>query len=219
MTPLEGLTIGSANSVADPKIKTNFETLSGLLGGSNKIKGAGIESATVEDAQLGSPNNSAYRLIDSVQSTFGSDKAAGTYILTPNTVYVSGSGTFVDTINPPPVFYFAKADYEVSGKTQKLRLRAQIGVNATKAAIKFTFGLYPITVAGAADVLVITLGTVVSGSTVEINEPAASTVSQANSGDFTIPADGAYVLGVVSGATLTNNSMTILATQLQTRSV
>lgn len=34
---LEALTIGSSNATQDPKIKTNFETLSGLLNSENKI--------------------------------------------------------------------------------------------------------------------------------------------------------------------------------------
>lgn len=42
---LQALTIGSPNTSQDPKIKENFETLSGLLGGSNKITGTGIEAA------------------------------------------------------------------------------------------------------------------------------------------------------------------------------
>ncbi len=49
---LEIPTIGSPNSTQDPKIKSSLETLSGLLGASNKIKGAGIESETIENAQL-----------------------------------------------------------------------------------------------------------------------------------------------------------------------
>lgn len=132
---------------------------------------------------------------------------------------VSAQAFGVANTPAPPFFYFAKADYEVANKTQKLRLRAQVAANATKPALKFTYGLYPVTVAGGADQATMTLGTVVSGSTLEFNEPTASTVTSKETADFTIPADGAYMLGVVTSATLTNNSFVICSGQLQTRSV
>lgn len=215
MTPLESLTIGSSNATQDPKIKTNFETLSGLLGGSNKIADTGMES----------PNNSAYKLLMLAQSSFIVDAVAGTYLLGSASSGIQNpiaSGGQIDgnsSATAPPVTFFAKADYEVAGKTQKLRLRAQVAANATKPTIKFTFGLYPITVAGEADKLNLTMGTVVSGSTVEINEPAASTLTSGTGSDFTIPSDGAFVLGVVSSGTLTNNNASIVSAQLQSRNV
>lgn len=100
-----------------------------------------------------------------------------------------------------------------------MRLRAQLACNATKPTIKFTFGLYPITVAGSANQVNITAGTVVSGSTVEANEPSASTITQKEGSDFTVPANGAYAIGVVTSAKLTANSAVVLISQLQIRSV
>ena len=204
---LEALTIGASNASVDPKIKTNFETLSGLLGGSNKVADTGMES----------PNNSAYRLIHQAIGGTTKEQVAGTYLFTGLGVIGSGGNPATETVGFS-YFYFDDADYTVAGKTQKLRLRAQVGVNATKPTIKFTFGLYPVTVAGGANEFKMTLGTVVSGSTVELSEPAASTVSQGNSGDFTIPADSAYCIGVVTSGTLTANSMVKLSAQLQTHS-
>lgn len=180
-------------------------------------------SAGVTDANLASPNNPAYREIYRASGHAGLDLAAGTYMLgtkndfDPNMIK-SGTETS-SSIVPFPLFYFDNADYEVSGKTLKLRLRAQVAANATKPTIKFTVGLYPITVAGTADLLTVTLGTVVSGSTVEFNEPAASTVTQKEATDFTVPADGAYALGVVTSGTLTNNSYAFVSAQLQVRNV
>lgn len=197
-------TIGSPNSTQDPIVKSAVEGLNNWAG----------TYRTILHGRQG---------IDGRQG-IETDKVAGTYIIggrngTANGTIVSpvASGGNI-TENPVPFFYFDDADYLVSSLTQKLRLRTQIACNATKAAIKFTFGLYPITVAGAADQLTMTLGTVVSGSTVEINEPAASTVSSGTGSDFTIPADGAYCLGVVTSGTLTNNSCVLLSAQLQTRS-
>jgi hypothetical protein len=45
------------------------------------------------------------------------------------------------------------------------------------------------------------------GSTVNINTPAASAVTVAGpSGDFNLPADGLYVLGMLPSGTQANNS-------------
>lgn len=200
------------------------EVVNGELDNGNLDGAAGIT-----DANLASPNNSVYRLLLAAGQVLSQDAGAGTYPLTGfgreggGGGVLSGQNVLIGVATTAgltaPFFYFDDTDYAVSSKTQKLRLRAQIACNATKAAIKFTFGLYPLTVAGGADELKLSLGTVASGSTVEINEPAASTVAAAVGSDFTIPADGAYVLGVVTSATLTNNSAVLLSAQLQTRSV
>lgn len=190
-------TIGSPNSTQDPKIKSAVEGLNSFAG--------------------------TYRTLLSSSQTLRIDIGAFTYLVANTSGVPVVSGENISTAGEAkgfavPYFYFDDADYLVSGLTQKLRIRAQMMVNATKPTIKFTVGLYPITVAGAADVLSVTLGTVVSGSTVEINEPAASTITSGTGSDFTIPSDGAYMLGVVTSGTLTNNSAVYLSAQLQTRS-
>ena len=117
------------------------------------------------------------------------------------------------------LLHFNAADYVVAAKETKLRVRGSVAANATKPALKFTIGLYPVTVAGGAGSLTKSFGTVVPGSTVEINEPAASTVTQNTSADFTPPADGAYALGVVTSAKLTANNVSMITAQLQVRNV
>lgn len=198
---------------------------------SNAVTTAKITDASVTDAKLASPNNSAYRTIHHSYGMLANDAAAATYMLgahnfsgagaTPG-LAASGAGLAITTgafSYPASMFYFDDADYTVGSLTQKLRLRAQVACNATQAAITFTFGLYPVTVAGSADTLALTLGTVVSSSTVAIASPSASTVTSSSNSDFTIPSDGAYALGVVTSAQLTNNSAVSLHAQLQTRSV
>jgi hypothetical protein len=206
---LEIPTKGNKNESEDPKIKSDLETLNNKLDASNLWP----------DTALTSPNNVAYRTILAADGMLQNKNAAGTYFLPGG----QGSTMVLSAQNAQGAFaslYFAKADYEVGGKTQKLRLRAQIAVNATKPTLKFTLGLYPISsVAGSENNIAVTLGTVVSGSTVEFNEPAASTLTQGNSGDFTIPADGAYVIGLVTSAELTAKSAIVVNGQLQTRSV
>lgn len=183
-----------------------------------KVKGSDIEAASVEDSDLASPNNSTYKTILESNRPTGPDLAAGTYFLAYNTGVTSQSGASQPT-QTLPFFYFEAADFAVPGKTTKLRLRAQVGVNATKAAITFTVGLYPVSFAGGVDELKVTAGTVVSGSTVALIEPAASSLTKGTSGDFTIPADGGYAVAFVSSALLTNNSAALLAAQLQVRNV
>lgn len=169
----------------------------------------------------------AYQNILQAQGIAQVDLSAGTYFVlnTPSQIVshaLVGSGssmTFVASANNSdialPALYLDDADYSIPGRTTKLRVRAQVSTNATQPTITFTFGLYPVTFAGAADTLVPTLGTVVPGSTVAIASPAASTTTPGNSGDFTFPSDGLYALGVVTSAGLTNNNMSLLTAQLQ----
>lgn len=105
------------------------------------------------------------------------------------------------------------ADYAVSGKTTKLRVKANLYV-AGAPAVTITVGLYPLP-AGAN--LTINAATVVSGSTVAFASPSANTTPGANSGDFNLPADGLYVLGyTVSG---TPGAAVILHAAVQRRNV
>ena len=120
----------------------------------------------------------------------------------------------------PVIVYLDDADYLETGGTLKLRLRAQLLCNATAPAITVTFGLYPITAAaGGSGVLSETIGTVVSGSTVAFTTPSASSQNQGNSGDFTVPADGYYAIGVVGSGTQAANSYLGMTAQLQVRTV
>lgn len=182
-------------------------------------------AAAITDANLASPNNAAYRTLLTSVGVHGLDNLAGTYLLgsagdAARTMYKSGqSQGFTGGYSPPDLIHFDDADYVVGSKTQKLRVRAQVAANATAPAITFTVGLYPLTVAGATDALAFTVGTVVTGSTVAIASPPASTITQDNSGDFAIPADGAHCLAVVTSAQIANNSAVTVAVQLQTRSV
>lgn len=226
--------IGSKNTVADERVLKLLEQYRALLNASNKIEAASLENgitntqlsgaAAITDANLASPNNSAYKFLMQTTNFLLSETGAGTYILGSSGSNKNPAASGINLIAPttppaPSLIGFAKADYEVGSRTQKLRLRAQVAVNATKPTIKFTVGLYPVTVAGGAAEVKITLGTVVSGSTLEINEPAASTVASSVGSDFTIPSDGTYALGVVTSGTLTASSALLLSTELQTRNV
>lgn len=204
--------VGDTNASAGPKWVAQFEGMNNKLNSSNLL----------EDSGLASPNNSCYRTLLSVTSILSNALVASTYLLgsyAAGNPSASGANLLTGTV-PWGLFYMAKADCEVAGKTQKLRLRSQFSTNATKPTQTFTPGLYPITVAGGANELKLTLGTVVTGSNAgSAAEPTASTVTSKETSDFTIPADGLYCLGLVTSGTLTANSTLAISAQLQTRSV
>lgn len=108
-----------------------------------------------EGAVLAS-NNSTYRLLLQGRTALLKDLEAGSYFLgVGGNALASGAVAarvfLVETsvaADLPIVTYFDDADYAVGGKTQKLRIRAQAAVNATKPTIKFTVGLYPVTATG-----------------------------------------------------------------------
>lgn len=203
--------------------------------------GGTIQSGVVTDAKQTSPNNSVYKTLLVASVGITTDLASvdtGKYIVANRVPFLSGSALnsgqipeSVSTMNfsssssgsfAPylPMIYLDDADYTVGGLTQKLRIRAQVNTNATAwSSVTATFGLYPVTFAGTADALTITLGTVVPGSTVPAANPAASTPNSYVGTDFNIPTDGQYVLGFTMSATLTNNAIALGTVQLQTRNV
>lgn len=195
--------VGDTNASAGPKWVAQFEGMNNKLNSSNLL----------EDTGLASPNNSAYRTIFSG----GPNQQNGT--VAASTRYFVATEKEIEataTNGRALLFYFAKADYEVAGKTQKLRLRAQTITGTTAPAVTYTFGLYPLSsVSGGT----FTVGSVASGSTVAFATPSGNTLNQANSGDFTIPADGYYAVGIVISGSTAAGSANGFSFQLQTRSV
>jgi hypothetical protein len=203
---------GEKNTLADPKVLALLKQYNELLNSSNKIL----------DTSLASPSNAAYRTLHAM-ACFQLSASANTYIMAVNngTPVVSGADLVSgSSLNPPLIFDFNKADYEVGDKTQKLCIRVQLGTNATAPGITYTFGLYPVSaMGGATSTVTMTLGMVVSGSTVAFASPSSSALTRKSSGDFTIPSDGAYVLGFVASGSPAANARTLLSAQIQTRSV
>lgn len=194
----------------------NYTAIAALLNGG--IDSSNLSSgAAITDTQLQSANNSVYETIYVTGSSLGA-QGNGTYYFTHGSFGQSGVN---QSLISPAFFYLTSSDYTVGSKTQKLQLRAQHFTNATAPANTVTFGLYPITsVAGTANNVNITLGTVVSGSTVAFANPAASTRSQGISGDFSFPSDGFYALGfAITGGSAAANAQMALNAQLQIHSV
>lgn len=176
-----------------------------------------MASQNALNANTGIPNAS-YRTILQASGSHAAAKVAGTYGLSHGDVAaVSGTGT----LYPLATIAFAAADYPtVAGVAPKLRLRAQLYTNDVAPTGNFTFGLYPITrpaTSGGAGLCIYTLGTVIAGSTVLFTAPAVDGLLSGNSGDFAIPADGHYVIGVITTATVAASAHVHLMGALQVR--
>lgn len=114
-----------------------------------------------------------------------------------------------------PILRYVAGDHDRTGLLTNFLLRAQVSVNATAGGITFTFGVYPVTVAGGTDTLQFTLGTVVTGTTTGAISSTASTINQgvSTAQDMT-GVTGTYCIGVVPSGTLANNSSVQLSAQL-----
>jgi hypothetical protein len=157
---------------------------------------------------------SAYRTITLANAILDDGAASGVSIFTPSGLITNNAQFSSAGVQP---IWLDDADFAVSGRTTRLRVRAMCLTNdAAGLAVTATVGLYPITaVDGTADNSNISLGTVVTGSTVAFASPAVDTINQGNSGDFDVPADGAYMFGVNLSGTPAANSQAILSAQLQ----
>lgn len=186
-------TVGQPNSTEDAKILTALTGLNDLAGG--------------------------YRTLASATSATVGAMPAGTYLFGQSVLASGGlvvSGGAATSSGIPPLLHLTSADHAVTGLTTTLQLHAAVLANATQPTITFTFGLYPLSVAGAANALTLTTGTVVSGSTVAIASPSASTVTRGTPATgIALPANGIYALGVATSATLTANNASLLSAQLQ----
>lgn len=123
---------------------------------------------------------------------------------------------------PPSSIHIVGADYPLlNGVAPKLRIRAMLYVNNVAPTGNFTLGLYPITrpaSSGGTGVCIYTIGTVVPGSNgATFTTPAADGLLGAVGADFAMPADGHYVIGVVTTTTQAASSHVHLIAYLQMR--
>jgi hypothetical protein len=192
---------------------TGTPTVPTASAGTNTTQAASTAFATAIN------NNASYRNIMQASASHTAAKVAGTYALGEgDPAAVSGTGT----LYPLQVIYIAAADFPtINGITTKLRIRAQLYTNDVAPTGNYTFGLYPVTrpgTSGGAGVCIFTLGTVVSGSNgATFTTPAADLLGTAVGADFAIPADGPYVIGVVTTGTVATSAHVHMVAQLQMR--
>jgi hypothetical protein len=137
-------------------------------------------------------------------STAATSTASPVYLLIPN---VSDTTTISATLAGATFPWYMEllaAMEAMAGLTAKLILEPWVAVAGTAPAITYTFGLYKIVITTGSYVV---SGAAVAGSTSQVASPGANAVTLASAGasppaDFSLPADGAYAVGVVlSGAT------------------
>lgn len=210
-------TIGDKRGPEEVDIRTALAALLAEFNGnidSTNVKAA----AGFLDGQLASPNSVVYRTLLEVsgRATTG---AADVHVF-GNTGVLVKAGNDMNAAGATSWIHFAAGDYTVASKTQKLRVRAQLIGNAIAPGVTFTIGMYPIdAIAGAPGQFTFTVGTVVPGSTVVFATPGIGADLEANSGDFTIPADGRYVLAAAVSGAMAANSVVGISAQLQTHHV
>jgi hypothetical protein len=173
---------------------------------------AGVESVVSNEGL------STYRTILDSSGSHIAARVAGTYGFGQgDPAAITGTGT----LYPLNTIYIDSADYpSVNALAAKLRVRAQLYVNDVAPTGNFTFGLHPVTrpaTSGGAGLVIYTIGAAVSGSTVTVNTPAADSSNILAGSDFALPANGHYVLGVVTTATVATSSHLHMSASLQMR--
>lgn len=168
------------------------------------------------DAVVSTAHAAPYRTILNSSGSHTAAKAAGTYAMGQgDPLAVSGTGT----LYPINLLYIDPADYpNIGALTAKMRLRCGLFANDVAPTGNFTFGLYPVTrpgTSGGAGLDIFTLGTVVPGSTVVVNTPAADSANNAVGTDFAVPSAGFYCIGVVTTAAVATSSHLHMTAALQ----
>lgn len=200
-----------------------------------KLDGANLQDNIITNAKMADDSVGGLELMDDVVGAYRTiadrggalwdagtgNPPAGTYLLDQVAAgygLIPAGSALTAGVSPTHVrpFYLDDADYTMAGRAAKLRLRAMVAANGTSVGtVTFTFGLYPVTVAGAGDALAYSLGTVVTGSTAVVTNPATSALTAVAGSQFNLPSDGAYVLAVATSASLANGAAVSCHAQLQ----
>jgi hypothetical protein len=210
----EKANLASPTFTGTPSLPTGTTGITQAAGNSTTALATTAFVTTGANAILGS-----YSTLMECSGSHTAAKVAGTYALGDgDPIAVSGTGT----LYPIKTIFIAAADYPtINGLAPKLRIRAQLYTNDVAPTGNFTFGLYPITrpaTSGGAGLAIYTLGTVVSGSNgATFTTPAADGLLNAVGADFALPADGHYVIGVVTTATVATSAHLHMVSSLQMR--
>lgn len=182
---------GQPNSTEDPKIASDFTTLQTVINGN--LDGSNVAATLTGRRQV---MQAPFFVIGNTSSNPWLSGAADSL--------ASGS----NTTNRGIVWaYLDPANFAVTGKSNtQLIVRMSCATNGVAPATNFTGGLFPVTFSGGTGTITITAGTIVTGSSVTISTPSASSTAVAETAAFTFPAAGAYALGVgPTGATAANS--------------
>lgn len=184
-------------------------------------KAIGGDATLAKDGTLAlaSPNNNVYRMVMEATSLVN-QQAAGLYMLGSsgggNGSLAVASGTEMDmaaassAFRPPPMIALNPNSYEVTGKSTELSLQGVITVNSIATLLPdLKIFLRPVTAAGEANKLKLTLGATV-GSELKFSEPAKEKVEARSSADFAPPEAGLYALGLeLSGGAIATRVISV----------
>lgn len=170
----------------------------------------------------GANSGNTYKNLMQAGGSHTDGQVAGTYGLPSgnSAIVVSGGGS----VYPLQIIALRAADFpSIAGVAVKLRVCASLHCNDVAPTGNFTFGLYPVTrpgVSGGAGVCIYTIGALIAGSaTTQITAPGNDTSNTVTGSDFAFPADGYYVIAVVTTATIAVNAHIHMNAFLQTRHV
>jgi hypothetical protein len=205
-------TVPGSTSDANANLNNNWSLIEGVVNGN--IDAANLANECVGGPELTDDVVGAYRRV--FQASAFSDALTSSLVY-----YFSARGDLLpeDTDNPsaPALVWLDDADYTMTGRTTKIRIRGEIMTNATAPGVTFTTGLYPVTPnGGGTNLLSVTLGTVVTGSTFVFNPGGTSAMSLVTT-DINVPADNYYCFGLVPSGTMAANAAIGVSLQLQQR--
>lgn len=141
---------------------------------------------------------------------------AGTYYTTVGgQILLSGTS---GATNAPALLPVNLTGHAVTGLATSFRLVVSYLVNGVGPNITFTYGLYPVTSTSGSNVLVTTLGTVVTGSTIASVNPGGPGSTLTGS-DFTITGSAGYLVGIALSAMPTGNSIIAGQVALQVHNI
>lgn len=166
-------------------------------------------------------------LSSTVQSDYNHITQSGVIISTlTNGTYGFGPGAMGTGATLPPFALTAAtmdldpADYALSARTAKYRIKVVMRVNAVAPGVTFTWGLAVPTVSyGLSGAQGTVTALTPTGTAASIASPGASAATSANSGDFTAPAAGPLVPYVAVSANMAAGSQAGCTWTLQRRTV
>jgi hypothetical protein len=179
----------------------------------------GLVAALAALAPATAVPNASYRTILDSSGSHTAARVAGTYgFAQGDPLAITGVGT----LYPLNTIYIDSADYPtLNGIAPKLRVRAQLYANDVAPTGNFTVALHPITrpaTSGAAGLAIYTIGAAVTGSAAPVfTAPAADASLNQVGSDFALPANGHYILGVVTTAAVATSAHVHLSASLQMR--
>jgi hypothetical protein len=175
------------------------------------INGAHLDSTTNLAASVFSP----YLTIAQSSGPTPTLQAANTFYYDADVASTASASGVAGNI---PFIPFDPADYTLGGRTLKLRLEVISYVSGTVGTRTFTWGLYPLSsVAGGANQLAPTLGSVTAGSTVVRANPVDATIYRDVGSDFTPPVAGTYIIGFTTTGSQPSTSQIQSDVRLQAR--